>query len=414
MCGRLALGAALSLSLSCAGRFSRALPLLVEAEPLRAQQVDQASRLVERALPNGVRSAEIFFGAACLAARRGAPDLAFAHLESMQRAGIKDVAALEVSRDLQPLRDDARWTPLIARARATSQRSRDPDAAKIVTADVDRFWKAYDAAKNAANPREIYQREYVDRASAGLQSFFPAKIGTTENLIEHVRGYSRYYESVRRNTERVRDLEPAFRGIFHRLRDAVPDATFPDVTFVIGALSAGGSSTADGLIIGAEQNCRMADSPLEGMPLRQRQIISPWIGLPHVIAHELGHFQQHFSDDKSLLAAVLEEGGAELIAELVSGETANPALKPYGDAHERALWEELRAEMHATDEKIISRWVWGVNATADRPGDLGYYVGYRITRAYYEHHADKRRALRDILDITDANAFLAASGYAPR
>jgi hypothetical protein len=41
-------------------------------------------------------------------------------------------------------------------------------------------------------------------------------------------------------------------------------------------------------------------------------------------------------------------------------------------------------------------------------------LGYRIARAYYESHADKPGALRAILDVKDADAFVAGSGYAPK
>ena len=50
---------------------------------------------------------------------------------------------------------------------------------------------------------------------------------------------------------------------------------------------------------------------------------------------------------------------------------------------------------------------------ADAPGDLGYWVGYRIVKAYYDHAPDKHRALLDIFRMTDAKAFVAASGWTP-
>lgn len=49
-----------------------------------------------------------------------------------------------------------------------------------------------------------------------------------------------------------------------------------------------------------------------------------------------------------------------------------------------------------------------------RPRDLGYWLGYRIVRRYYEDAADKQRAVRDILGLTDFAAFLGRSGYAER
>ena len=47
----------------------------------------------------------------------------------------------------------------------------------------------------------------------------------------------------------------------------------------------------------------------------------------------------------------------------------------------------------------------------DRPADLGYYIGYKIAEAYYKNAADKKQAVKDILEIKDFNEFLKASKY---
>lgn len=47
------------------------------------------------------------------------------------------------------------------------------------------------------------------------------------------------------------------------------------------------------------------------------------------------------------------------------------------------------------------------------PGNLGYWVGYRIAKSYYQRAADPRSALREILDMSDPKAFLAKSGWYP-
>jgi formate--tetrahydrofolate ligase len=45
--------------------------------------------------------------------------------------------------------------------------------------------------------------------------------------------------------------------------------------------------------------------------------------------------------------------------------------------------------------------------------ELGTWVGYRITKAYYQRAADKQQALREILGLSDPKAFLAKSGWQP-
>jgi hypothetical protein len=47
-----------------------------------------------------------------------------------------------------------------------------------------------------------------------------------------------------------------------------------------------------------------------------------------------------------------------------------------------------------------------------RPKDLGYWIGYKITGAYYNKASDGAQAIEDILTITDFDRFLEQSGLA--
>ena len=47
-----------------------------------------------------------------------------------------------------------------------------------------------------------------------------------------------------------------------------------------------------------------------------------------------------------------------------------------------------------------------------RPGDLGYFMGYRIAQAYYLKATDKAQAIRDLITVRDPAALLVQSGYA--
>jgi hypothetical protein len=49
----------------------------------------------------------------------------------------------------------------------------------------------------------------------------------------------------------------------------------------------------------------------------------------------------------------------------------------------------------------------------DKQGDLGYWVGHRIVKSYFQHANDKRRALREIIEMTDPKAFLAKCRWFP-
>lgn len=69
------------------------------------------------------------------------------------------------------------------------------------------------------------------------------------------------------------------------------------------------------------------------------------------------------------------------------------------------------AFLEAHDQRDLSAWVY--NTFEAEIGDLGYWVGYRIAKAYYQTATAKDRALREILEMTDAREFLAESGWRP-
>ena len=133
----------------------------------------------------------------------------------------------------------------------------------------------------------------------------------------------------------------------------------------------------------------------------------------HVIAHEYAHVQQaqSLADDEHPTVPggnPLIEGAAEFVGELISGEVAYGLFGASTKGREREIETAFVPDEDKTD---LSAWLY--NGTPEKPGDLGYWVGYRIVKSYYQHAPDKRRALRDILQMTDPKAFLARSGWHP-
>src|SRR5262249_36770426 len=110
----------------------------------------------------------------------------------------------------------------------------------------------------------------------------------------------------------------------------------------------------------------------------------------------------------TLLGKALNEGGADFIGQLISGEHINPHLHEYGDPREKELWLEFKKEMTGKDG---GKWHYQGERTKRRPAELGFYIAYKITESYYKNAADKKQAIKDILEIKDFDTFLKASRY---
>lgn len=352
---------------------------------------------------------------------------------------------------------------LCSGAAPAAAQTANPDSVRLITRDISNFWRAIDQAGGKdtaalirslrdtylANPSpglfdwitnrlidqavvgQTLQARGIDRALATRGMSAPA--GTPEratfdtivmpavlenaatNVARVYLARRRYYDSIRSNTLAVdtsRAIGDSIRAAFRRLKAIYPDARFGDVYFLIGRMSSGGTTSQTKLLIGTEMFSRDDSTPVDELPAWHRAVTGQISELPHIVAHEMIHtLQGPRSGGATLLQAALNEGSADFLSELISGKRIiNPAYA-YGDAHEKALWEEFRAAM---DSPNTSGWLGqGVNAAPGRPADLGYWMGYRISKAYYDRARDKRAAVKDILLFTDAKAFLAASQYSP-
>jgi hypothetical protein len=292
----------------------------------------------------------------------------------------------------------------------------EPDSARVTTSDIPRFWRAYDAARRNPAGATAAFRAYLDSGSAGLRDLAALRLGGARSLAAAVRARPRYYDAIRARTlalDTSRALRDSVHALYRRFAAHYPRALFPDVHIAIGDFGGAGTLGASGILIGAELAAADSGVPTDELTEWERESVGPETDLVHIVAHELVHAQQpaQRADGETLLAHALLEGGADFVAELVSGAHADRAPQRYGERHEAEVWAEFRADMDGTDD---SRWLGGRGRHGARPADLGYFVGYAICRAYYERAADPRAALAEIITVPDPHALLAASGYAAR
>ena len=311
----------------------------------------------------------------------------------------------------------------------------DPYKARFVTSDIDNFWRAFDLASKESDKAKriaIYQAEYLDKGSAGLQDFLRMRIGSAKTLVETVDLLPRFYASVRPETLRVGEMEKKMRRAFRKFKKLYPEAVFPDIYFVIGIANTGGTASKNGLLIGTELYGTTSQTPRDEFPAAFRTFLKDVKDdndlkalvtkaldtalktidrLPAIAAHESCHFNQNYPKQVTVLEKSIQEGSCDLVAELAAGDVINPSLKAYGNRHEEKLWRDFEGQMQGRD---LSLWMYNGFRIKDRPGDLGYYMGYKITQEYYRNARDKKSAMREILNIKDFNAFFEKSRYRAR
>ncbi len=294
----------------------------------------------------------------------------------------------------------------------------DPEATVFETSDVDQFWRAWDKGGRAGSA-DAFQRQYLDSASAGLREFIPLRSVTAASLVSATRNAPRYFDALQawwRAESRSGAVLSVIRSNNRRLTTLYPQATFPPITLLVGRFSTGGTVNNGRLFIGFEFFGTDAGAPLDELNSFGRNNQKSFArDLPVLVAHEHGHFLSFQAGSRAgrsggpMLHSALNEGVAELVAELVAGAPMFREFFVTWQQREREYWEAFDRERTSTD---ISRWLYNQgNATEAWPGDLGYFMGYRIAQAYYLRATDKSAALRDLIALRDPDALYAASGY---
>jgi hypothetical protein len=301
----------------------------------------------------------------------------------------------------------ARWLVLLLAACACGSATAADSLTEIRINDVELFFRVYDAA-NGAPSAEVLQSDYLDAGSDGLRQFIPSRIVSAAELAKAISKHRDTFERARTCAAELPDVRQRLASALNRLGEIYPAAKFPPVTMLIGRGNTGGTTGKAGVLIGVETICK-----------------SDWMQsdvsdrLAHLIAHEYAHVQQPIVEridnpndgTLTVLQVSLVEGVAELIAELTSGSISNIQLQRYATGRESEIERAFLADANKTD---LSAWLYNGRGTAERPGDLGYWVGYRIAKQFYQRAPDKLAAIRELLTEQDAQKILSRSGWVER
>lgn len=326
---------------------------------------------------------------------------------AITQLGFNDLPALKNDDSYLFMKESSRWKKLLSNIKPTY--TTNPKAVKIIDKDVINFWKAYDLVqKNPSTAENIYTESYINNGTMALQFYYLNKISTVKNFVYMHSLKKKYYASIRANTLSTSQLKPVFQKSFVNLKNIYPDAIFPPVYFVIGKLNSAGTVSSDGLIIAIDQACMSPAADTTELNTWEKHNISTFKNLPYTVAHELIHYEQDgMASDTTLLAAAIKEGMADFIGALISGKSANERLLIFAKGKEKAIWTDFKKEMY-----LDRAYNWIANSeqeTAEKPADLGYWVGYQICKAYYNQAKDKKKAIYEMLHIQDYKKFLEQS-----
>jgi hypothetical protein len=369
-----------------------------------AQTWEKAAELTENKLAKNINYS---YAASAYASAKDSTN-SFSCLDiAITQLGFNDLPSLKNDDAYLFMRESSRWKKLLGSIKPVY--TSNPKAVKIIDKDVLNFWKAYEMVQqNPKDAEKIYTENYINNGTMALQFYYLNKISTVNNFVYMHNLRKKYYASIRANTFKAAKLKSSYQKSFINLKKIYPEAIFPPIYFVIGKLNSAGTVSSEGLILAIDQACMSPNADTTELNNWEKHNISQFINLPHTVAHELIHYEQDgMASDTTLLAASIKEGMADFIGKLISGKTANERLLVFAKGKEKSIWTGFKKEMY-----LDRAYNWISNSdqeTADKPADLGYWVGYQICKAYYEQATNKKKAIYEMLHIQDYKKFLEQS-----
>lgn len=302
--------------------------------------------------------------------------------------------------------------------------AQESQTANIVKEDISNFWQAYDkirATEDSALQLKYLRELYLDKGTEGLTGIVRARRYKASEYLFAINEYPKFWNSIRQNTQSVNTYASKIQTGIDGFKNLYPSYKDAKVYFEIGVFRTPGT-TIDGMVlIGAEMAMTNKHTDVSEFPpsldyFKNYTRLNPIEDLAFLNIHEFVHTQQNTPWAYDLLSQSLFEGSAEFMAELASGQKSIQPSMQYGTENDEQVQKAFTKEMFSPH---YYNWIWNNTNNQFNTRDLGYYVGYAISKKHYEQSSNKELAIKELIELDYTNpqsieAFVQKTGYFPK
>jgi len=294
-------------------------------------------------------------------------------------------------------------------------------SSNIVTNDIANFWIAFDkitATQDSILQHKLIDSLYFQKGTDGLIAIRQARNYTSQDYIDAINSYPKFWNSIRENTLKAEQLSPELEKGIRKFKEIYPDSKPAKIYFTLGALRTNGTTMDSLVLIGSELALADKNTPTNEFPenlshLRSYFDSEPSKNIVLLNIHEYIHTQQKTTIGNNLLAQTVIEGVAEFLAEkALDINSPNPQIE-FGRKNDAKIKAKYTLEMFSP---YYYNWIWNSADNEFEMRDLAYYVGYAICDSYYNNASDKTKAIKEMIELdynneTDLIAFVEKAGY---
>jgi hypothetical protein len=196
--------------------------------------------------------------------------------------------------------------------------------------------------------------------------------------------------AVKEKTDEIQNAINRFKTIYPELKDA-------EMYFSVGGLRSGGTVQGNMVLIGTEIATGTSDVDVSEFENDWLKNVFSKQSLDNIVSlniHEYVHTQQK-GDRKRVLSQSIKEGVCDFITELVMESPKQSQYMIYGKENYEKIKAQFLKEMFSSD---FSNWLYN-GTQKEESADMGYFIGYEICKSYYNQATDKKRAIKDIIEL---------------
>jgi len=278
------------------------------------------------------------------------------------------------------------------------------NAQRIHINDVTNFWKAYDKIQKEQTFDEqlkIINADYLKPASNGLKEMCEVMNYTDSGYVNSIIKYPKFWNSLRHKTASLAEENEAIYKYLQNLKTLYPNLQPANLYLCFGLGNAGGRPLGRDLVIGLELalgDSSINTSEFESQAKKDFYKYAQTGGLAHVAIHEYIHTQQKTINNNYVLKQSIREGACDFLSELVLNKELNLNYIKYGYANYYKTLAQFKIDLLKPNFND-----WFYNDKVQTIKDLGYFVGYDISKKYYQNNIDKAKAISEIIDLDYTN-----------
>lgn len=276
----------------------------------------------------------------------------------------------------------------------------------FVSNDIDNFWDAYHiiiSTKDSAEQYNLLNELYLSKATSGLKGIIEARNYKEKDFVDMITKYPKFWSSIKTNTLNVKNKYPEINSDINKLKKAYPELKPSTIYFTIGAFRTGGTIQGNKILIGSELSLADKNTIIDELPSWRQPFYKtqdPIHEIALLCTHEYVHTQQKELVE-NLLSMCLYEGVAEFISCKVTGKKSTAPAIEFGKANQKIVVDKFVSDMFTMNNNY--NWMWGENKNELKIRDLGYYIGYEICERYYNQSKDKKKAIKELIELDYTN-----------